>query len=97
MTLTPGTLVLLVDGRGCHREHRLTVKDAITPERVTIAGQIWRTMPFTVTARSTLAGLPVLRARKAAIGHVKEAYSPLHLPDGWSSPLALWARHGVAS
>ncbi len=91
--MTVGTVVVLIDSRGCWTLHRVRPYDRAGVGTFTLAGVVWRSLPF--TRRDTPGGpetdregRPVFRATEPAIGATGAPYSPLYLPEGWHPPSA---------
>lgn len=84
-----GIEVLLVDGRGCHREHVITDKDHWIEDGFTLAGECWRTLRFRVIDRRDASGRPVLRSDAPAIGRADSSWTRLYLPAMWHPPSQL--------
>lgn len=89
--ITTGSVVLLIDARGCHQLHLVDEWDVVTADTFRLGGEIWQTLAFTADVEATATyGLPVLRSTQPAIGRPGSHYSRLFLPAGWRSPRKPW-------
>lgn len=83
----PGQSVLLVDGRGCHVEHRLSPHDRVSGGRLTLSGRTWAHLPFVLSEERTVDGLPVFRSVQPAIAaNSSPGADRVYVPDGWHAP-----------
>jgi hypothetical protein len=91
INIVPGSVVLLVDGHGCHRLHLVDEWDVVTADAFRLGGDVWQSLTFNADADATVAyGLPVLRSAQPAIGRPSSMYCRLFLPAGWRSPRKPW-------
>lgn len=92
--LTVGTVVLLIDGHGCHCLHRIDEWDDVSADSLRLGAETWHALLFVMDTKAQH-WCPVLRARAPAIGIVR-TYHRLYLPHGWRSPHARWPVDGAA-
>lgn len=83
INVVPGSVVLLVDGHGCHRLHLVDEWDVVTTDAFRLGGDVWRSLEFNADVDATIAyGLPVTAVRAARHRSAEFAVLPPVLAGG---------------
>lgn len=78
--------VRLEDTRGVWRYARSNGPLPKAGDVIRLQGQAWQGLPFVLTSRIDVNGVPIARCAVPLIGPLTKPYHPLYKPAGWHAP-----------